>query len=401
MPSPPQYIDGNRLTLLTNGVEYFPALLAALEGARREVFVETYLFADDDTGRTVAAALARAAARGVQVHLLLDGFGARDFASGLRECLVGSGVQILIFRPKVSPLTLRRSRLRRMHRKLVCIDETRAFVGGINVIDDNDTPGQIPPRYDYAVQIEGPLATHTSGEAARLWASVAWANSGRRRPQFGARRRSQPLRGSAPIAAPAGDCRAALVLRDSLRHRRDIEDAYLERIAAARTEVLIANAYFFPGWRFRRALRAAARRGVRVVLLLQGKVEYLLLHYAAHALYGSLLEAGVEIHEYQRSFLHAKVAVFDSEVATVGSSNIDPFSFLMAKEANLFIANAPFARELRASLGAALATGAQQVQVHGWRQFAWWLGIRNWLAYATVRLVMTVAGYRVENEVED
>ena len=130
-----------------------------------------------------------------------------------------------------------------------------------------------------------------------------------------------------------------------------------------------------------------------MVLLLQGRVEYTLLHYASHALYRSLLEAGVEIHEYHRSFLHAKVAVFDSQVATVGSSNIDPFSFMMAKEANVFVADAGFASQLRASLGAALEGGARRVQVHGWRRLSRWLGFRNWLAYTAVRLVMTVAGY--------
>ena len=390
---PPEYLSGNRLTLLESGKQYFPALIAALDRAQREVFVETYIFADDDTGNLVAGALARAAMRGVQVHLLLDGFGARDFAPRLRDMLAGAGVQVLVFRPKISPLTLRRSRLRRMHRKLVCVDATVAFVGGINVIDDYNTPGQTPPRYDYAVRIEGPLATHTSRASTRLWASVVWANSGRRWPSIGALRPRRSPRGVDPVAAERGNCRAALVLRDSLRHRRDIEEAYLERIDAVHTEVVIANAYFFPGRRFQRALRAAARRGVSVVLLLQGRVEYTLLHYASHALYRSLLEAGVEIHEYHRSFLHAKVAVFDSQVATVGSSNIDPFSFLMAKEANVFVTDGEFASQLRASLGAAIEGGARQVQVRGWRRLSWWLGFRNWLAYTTVRLVMTVAGY--------
>ena len=390
---PPEYLTGNRLTLLESGKQYFPALIAALDRAQREVFLETYIFADDDTGSLVAGALVRAALRGVQVHLLLDGFGARDFAPRLRDMLASAGVQVLVFRPKISPLTLRRSRLRRMHRKLVCVDATVAFVGGINVIDDYDTPGQTPPRYDYAVRIEGPLATHTSRASTRLWASVVWANSGRRWPGIRALRPRRSPRGVDPVAAERGNCRAALVLRDSLRHRRDIEEAYLERIEAVHTEVVIANAYFFPGRRFQRALRAAARRGVSVVLLLQGRVEYTLLHYASHALYRSLLEAGVEIHEYHRSFLHAKVAVFDSQVATVGSSNIDPFSFMMAKEANVFVTDAGFASQLRASLGAALEGGARRVQVHGWRRLSWWLGFRNWLAYTTVRLVMTVAGY--------
>jgi cardiolipin synthase A/B len=190
-----------------------------------------------------------------------------------------------------------------------------------------------------------------------------------------------------------GDARAALVLRDSLQHRRDIEKAYLDHIEAAQTEVMIANAYFFPGQRFRRALRAAAKRGVRVVLLLQGRVEYTLLHYASRALYRSLLEGGIEIFEYQRSFLHAKVAVFDSKVATIGSSNIDPFSFLLAKEANIFVDDARFAQRLRVSLNEAIENGARQVRVHRWRRISWWLVLRTKVAYATARVIMAIAGY--------
>src|SRR5262249_41818538 len=148
--------------------------------------------------------------------------------------------------------------------------------------------------------------------------------------------------------------RAALVVRDSLRHRSDIEDAYLENIEAAREEIIIASAYFFPGMRFRRALLAAAARGVRVRLLLQGKIEYYLVSYASRALYGALLDAGIEIHEYQRSILHAKVAVFDARAASVGSSNIDLISLLLAREANIFVDDARFARELRESLEEAM-----------------------------------------------
>lgn len=388
-----EYVPGNRLTLLKNGQQYFPALIDAIDNARREVFVETYIFADDETGSLVASALARAAARGVDVHLLLDGFGAHDFAPRFRDLLERAGVQVLVFRPKISPWTLRRNRLRRMHRKIACADASIAFVGGINVIDDYDTPGQTPPRYDYAVRIEGPLAASARGAAARLWSGVAWASFGRRWPGFADPSRWRTAHGTDGIAPACGDCRAALALRDSLRHRRDIEQAYLEQIAAAHTEVVIANAYFFPGRRFRRALRAAAARGVRVVLVLQGRVEYTLLHYASRALYRGLLQGGVEIHEYNRSFLHAKVAVFDARVATVGSSNIDPFSFLLAKEANVFVDDVQFVRQLRTSLGEAIETGARQVRLHRWRRLSWWLRLRIGLAYATARLVMAIAGY--------
>ena len=137
------FVQGNRVDLLESGPQYFPSLIEAVATARHEVFLETYLFEDDDTGRLVAAALGRAARSGVAVQVLVDGFGARDMAPALREALRADGVQLLVFRPRISPLTLRRGRLRRMHRKLAVVDGRVAFVGGINIIDDMNTPGQI------------------------------------------------------------------------------------------------------------------------------------------------------------------------------------------------------------------------------------------------------------------
>ena len=388
----PKYIGGNRLTLLRNGEQYFPELVRAMDAAVREIYLETYLFADDETGSLVADALARAAVRGVAVCLLLDGFGARDFAPRFREMLQGAGVRVLLYRPDISPWRMRRNRLRRMHRKLACADDSVAFVGGINVIDDFDTPGQTPPRYDYAVKIEGPLSAAVRAEAIQLWSRVAWANLGQRWPgfEFLTGRRSRET-----VPAPGlrgGNQRAALVVRDNVRHRRDIEHAYHELIDAAREEILIACAYFFPGRKFRQALTRAAARGVRVRLLLQGKVEYLLLHYASRALYGALLDAGIEIYEYHKSFMHAKVAVFDRGRASVGSSNIDPFSLLLAREANVFVDDARFATELRTSLEQAMAHGARALAPQQWKGQPLGLRVRTWIAYGLARLLVVFFG---------
>jgi cardiolipin synthase len=378
-----QYLDGNRLKLLRNGEQYFPALVGAIDAARVEVFLETYLYADDETGSLVTDALARAAARGVAVHLLIDGFGARDFAPRFWRMLRNAGAQVLVFRPDINPWRLRRNRLRRMHRKLACVDGRLAFVGGINVIDDFDAPDDITPRHDYAVRVEGPLAAQVRAVAAQLWARVAWtAGHGR----------ALPPAPPAPALLSPGQ-RAALVIRDSVRHRRDIEDAYLELIDSARDEIVIASAYFFPGRRFRQALVGAARRGVRVVLLLQGLVEYVLPHYASRALFGSLLEAGIRIEEYRHSFLHAKVAVFDCCRACVGSSNIDPFSLLLAREANVFVDDAAFAAELRASLEQAIRSGARTLPPQAWRRRPLWRRAWNWIAYGVGRLLIGFASY--------
>ena len=387
------YTDGNRLTLLRNGEQYFPALAAAIDAATTEVFLETYIFADDETGSLIADALARAAARGVATHLLIDGYGARDFAPRFRDMLRDAGAELLVFRPDVSPWPVwkQRSRLRRMHRKLASIDGAVAFVGGINVLDDFRTPEPSPPQFDYAVKIEGSLVARVRAEAARLWTRVSWATLGRRWAGF-----ALMFRGAVPRARDvpaAGTQRAALVVRDSLRHRRDIEKAYLEQIEAAQTEVVLANAYFFPVRGFRRALLDAARRGVTVTLLLQGKADHPLQHYASRALYRSLLAAGIRIHEYKPSLLHAKVAVFDGRVATVGSSNIDPLSLGRAREANVFVEDRDFAAELRASLHEAIEKRARAVPSNYWTRLSLTLKARIWLAYRVMRLLMVIYGF--------
>jgi cardiolipin synthase len=379
-----RYLDGNRVTLLRSGAQYFPVLERSIEQARTEIYLETYIFADDQTGRSIAAALCRASQRGVRVHVLLDGFGTKDLAAPLRQRMLDAGVGLLVYRRKISPLTLRRHRLRRMHRKIAVVDGRLAFVGGINVIDDTNTPGQDPPRHDYAVQIEGPLLAPIHYEVARLWRWVALANLHRRGRRAGR---------TAVDSSPKGTQRAALLVRDNIRHRADIEDAYLEAIESAREEIIIANAYFLPGIRFRRALGRAARRGVRVVLLLQGRVEYMLLHYASRALYGTLLDAGVEIHEYHESFLHSKVAVVDGRWATVGSSNIDPFSLTLAREANIVVVDAVFASELRTSLREAMQNGTIKLAKTSWHRQALWRKVPIWLAYTVVRVLLGMVGY--------
>ncbi len=377
------FSTGNRVELLETGGEYFPALCRAIDQAQREIHLETYIFEDDATGRRVAEALSAAARRGVQVHVLVDGFGARNFSGTLAPRMLGAGVEVRVFRPDLSRFRIRRHRLRRLHRKVVVVDGVLAFVGGINIIDDLHAPGQTQPRYDYAVAVRGPVVDDVLHSCRRLWALVNWARLQRRPPV---------LRLPPADTRPAGDMEARYVVRDNIRHRRDIEEAYLEAIASAREEVILANAYFLPGLRFRHALLAAAGRGVKVTLLLQGRVEYVLLHFATRALYGHLLASGVRIFEYHRSFLHAKVAVVDGNWATVGSSNIDPFSLLLAREANVVVGDVAFAEQLRASLQQAMDNGARELRPEDWKHRPWFGRALHWLAYGLVRLMIGIAG---------
>lgn len=379
-----RFLSGNRVTLLRSGTEFFPALVAAIEQAEREIHLETYIFADDETGRRVAAALSRAARRGVAVRVLIDGFGSRKYIGGLGRDMEAAGVQVLFYRPELGGIRLKRHRLRRLHRKIALVDSRVAFVGGINIIDDLDTPGQIPPRYDYAVQVEGPLVVRIGHTLRHVWTLVSWSQL-RRHGYADRQEMRRPRR--------AGNMRARFLIRDNIRHRRDIEEAYLEAIAGAKEEIVIASAYFLPGIHFRHAMVEAVARGARVVLILQGRVEYALLHYASRALYGQLLDGGVEIYEYHKGFLHAKVAVIDGHWATVGSSNIDPFSLLLAREANVVVDDEGFATELRDSLENARLCCCRQVFPRDWRHQPLYRRFLAWAAYGLARFFMGVAGY--------
>ncbi len=378
------WTEANQVDLLESGTAYFPALQAAVDSAQHVIYLQTYIFANDGTGRTVTEWLMAAARRGVAVRVLVDGFGSRELNPAWVDEMEDAGVEWLVFRPERLRFLLHRHRLRRMHRKVVVVDDRLVLIGGINIIDDMDTDKQIPPRYDYAVRVQGKVVKRIAIDVRRLWAFIAWAHGHISHSGHALATAKQTL---------VGHDKVAYVIRDNLRHRRDIEEAYLSAIASAKRQVLIANAYFLPGPRFRHALTDAAQRGVQVVLLLQWRAEYRLLHYATQAWYGELLTAGVEICEYHRGFLHAKVAVIDGHWATVGSSNIDPFSLLLAREANVLVDSPRFAEELFNALQAAIQRGGQWVKADGWRKRPWHQRAFASIAMLLVRVLMGLVGY--------
>lgn len=381
----PGYVRGNRLRLLYNGQDYFPALLDAIARARHEIFIETYLYEMDEIGLRVAHALIDAAQRGVTVRLHIDGFGARDFPRSWQHRLIHGGVQLLFFRPETHARLFDRTRLRRLHRKLTVIDGEVGFIGGINIISDTTgQPASMAPRYDYAVEVHGPLVPRMHAAVDRMWRQSAWLQLKREWL------RKSRLR---PLGEIAGHVQAKFVIRDNLRHRRTIENEYLRAIEFARHEIIIANAYFLPGLRFRRALMRAAARGVRVVLIMQGVVDHALLHYASRGFYHQFLAAGMEIYEYHKGFMHAKVAVIDGRWCTVGSSNIDPLSLLLAREANIVVRDMAFAALLRSDLHRRLEEDTLEVKLADLHQARPIQRLLPWMAFGITRLLMAITGY--------
>ncbi len=359
---PVHYTAHNDIILLETGLAFFPALLAAIDAAQYDIYFETYIFGDDATSEKVEAALIRAGERGVRVRVVTDwwGTGHRRTAR-LGVALTAAGVKFRAFNAWF------KRGVARTHRKIVVIDREVAFVGGININDDwycdYDPEKKLDaPRWDFAVQVKGPLVAGVHHEMQTQWARVGRLGLMKRINLFREMRKSAPPEGDKPM-------QAAFVVRDSLRNRHTIQRAYLHAIGRAKKSVLLVNPYFAPGHKFRKALAVAGERGVEVKLLI-GVGEIKLQDMVARSFYPKLIASGVKVYEYRKTQLHAKVAVVDDDWSTVGSSNCDGLSLFLNQEANVVIKDAEFAATMREHILRGIADGtpicAEDFEHVGW-----------------------------------
>jgi cardiolipin synthase A/B len=377
-----RWIPGNEFTLLENGEEFFPRVFACIANAKTEVIVETFILFEDSVGLQLHEALIAAARRGAQVDITIDDWGSPDLSEHFIGTLRAAGVRIHSFNPGPRPFGLRPHLLRRMHRKIVVVDQQVAFVGGINYSADHLLDYGPEGKQDYAVEIHGPLVaeihrfTHAALAEGLRYAGTQKRQWWRWRKQF---------RGTPEQMEAAGSADALFVVRDNRRHMNDIERHYRIAIRSARKRIVIANAYFFPCYRVIKELRRAARRGVDVRLILQGEPDMPFVKTAASMLYHYLLRAGVKIYEYCERPLHGKVAVMDDEWATVGSSNLDPMSLSFNLEANVIIRDRGFNQTLSANLDKLMCGACSEVTQLTLGELQGWEKVRSFLAYHFTR----------------
>jgi cardiolipin synthase A/B len=385
-PAPPDgalgtWTYGNHVSLLENGEGYYPVVFDAIANARQEVLLETFLVFEDEVGLALKDVLISAARRGARVVATLDGYGSPDLSTAYLMELAEAGVDLRVFDPKPRLMGQRTNMFRRLHRKIVVVDRERAFIGGINYSIDHLRKHGPESKQDYAVEVRGPAVQHLHELASTLLASRPFP---RNRPWW--RSRLLPFSDRRAEDEPM----AALVIwRDNDRHRDDIEIHYRAAIRQARKDVLIANAYFFPGFRLVRELRRAARRGVRVRLILQGSADKAIVTWAARSLYRYLARAGVTIHEYCERPFHGKVAVIDHAWCTVGSSNLDPSSLSLNLEANLVVHHAGFARSLTESLERLIEHHCMEVREGEAPNQPWWRHLLGFGVFHLMRMFPT------------
>jgi cardiolipin synthase len=368
-----QWISGNKVDLLENGEEFFPRVFEAIATAREQVLLETFILFDDKVGQGLHQALLEAAQRGVQIDITIDGWGSPDLPDSFIAALTAAGIRVHVF--DAVPGILRRAKMfRRLHRKIVVIDGKRAFIGGINYSADHLADFGPEAKQDYSVEVQGPIVRQIHAFALNMLA--------------GKRERRRWFRPRPPLAdtsAVAGDAEIAFVWRDNHRHTRDIERQYRLAIRLARQRVVIANAYFFPGYSFLKELRNAAKRGVEVALILQGNPDMPIVQTAASMLYHHLLNDGVQIYEYCDRPLHGKVAVIDDAWATVGSSNLDPLSLSLNLEANVLIRDRSFTATLGQRLQRLMDESCKKIDIRDLQESNWWRVIRSFFLFHLLR----------------
>jgi cardiolipin synthase len=376
----PRWIPGNDIRLLENGEEFFPRVFACIANAQKEVVLETFILFEDKVGLQLHEALVAAARRGVQVDMTIDGFGSPDLSERFLASLTDAGVRIHVFDPGQRLFGWRWNMLRRMHRKIVVVDGTVAFIGGINYSADHLADFGPEAKQDYSVEIRGPLVAEI-----QRFTHTTLAQGQRYQRQRNWWRWRRHLRANAADLAGEGSAAAMLVVRDNGEHFSDIERHYRIAIRAAKRRIIIANAYFFPGYRLMKELRRAARRGVDVHLILQGEPDMPIVKTAATMLYHQLLGAGVHIHEYCDRPLHGKVALMDDQWSTVGSSNLDPLSLALNLEANVIIRDCAFNAQLASRLEAMMRDSCKSITREQLGPMRGWSMVRSFLAYHFTR----------------
>lgn len=378
-----------RITLLRDGSEAIPAMLKAIRRARREVVLEMYWLDSSVVGRAVVKALAERARAGVAVYVLYDAIGSLGADRDLYDDLLAAGARVLEYNP-IAPWR-RRFRLemvsRRDHRKILVVDERAAFVGGLNLglpwlcLDD----GGGAWRDDVALVV-GPTAARV-----RALFFETWATQGGECPPnlrvFSSRERAAAAREELGVSAMhRPHPRVAVLGHDAWGARWAIRRAYLSRIRGAERRVLIANSYFIPDMRVKRALKFAARRGVEVRVMVPRVSDVPAVKYATEWLYTDLMESGIHIHEWTRGILHAKTLLVD-DWATTGSYNLDYRSFRYNLEANLASTDAAFVAAVEASMRRDLAEHSEEVDLAAWRRRPLLEKLRSWAFYLTRKML--------------
>jgi cardiolipin synthase len=370
------YTHHNKVRLVHGGRDYFTTLIGLIDQAQSTIHIQTYIYEEDETGRQVSDALLRAAARKVEIYILLDGYASQDLSKAFIKTWKDAGIHFRWFWP------LFKSRHfylgRRLHHKVVAVDGAWSLSGGVNISDRYNDIGGTQAWLDRALLVEGEVALRLHIICRDMWTKAYWKTGPEKTEK------SQWL----PGLTPAEECLIRVRRNDWVMAKNQISRSFIEMFRQARSHITILSSYFLPGTIFRREMALAAKRGVRIRIIVGSVSDVKISRAAEQYMYAWLFRNGIEIYEYQETVLHGKMATYDDAWMTNGSYNVNKISAYASVELNLDVKNEAFARLVRTELDQIIADHCRQVIPEDFhrtnnlfRQF------RQWISFQTIRLL--------------
>ncbi len=382
------YSKNNKVKLIRGGKEYFELIISLIEKARESIHLQTYIYEDDETGRLVAEALKTAAKRNIKVYLLVDGYASQALSKDFIHDLESAGIHFRFFEP------LLKSRHfyfgRRLHHKLLVVDAQYAVTGSKNISNRYNDMNGTQAWLDMNLFIEGELVYDLCVLCTKTWKG------------FRVEKKLVPCNAGTDLHFAEGEATELRMRRnDWLRRKNQISISYSEMLRRANSHITILCSYFLPGKMMRNLLSRAAKRGVKIKVIVAGKSDVMVSKNAERWLYDWLLRNNIEIYEYEAAVLHAKTAVFDSEWTTIGSYNINVLSAYTSIELNVDVHSIAFAKEVERSLediikneSIFITTEKHLKTKNVFKQFI------RWLSYQSIRLVFYIVTFYYKRDGE-
>ncbi len=383
-----RYTLRNKVNLVKGGSEYFSLLLELIHNATHSIHLQFYIYDDDDTGLLIAKALIEAVKRNVKVYFMADGYASQVMSKAFIAMLKKSGIYFKYFKPLFRGKSFYFGR--RMHQKLVVVDARYALVGGVNISNKyNDMPGK-PAWMDYALYVQGEAAVKLFQLCSDMWQSS-----------------------SVTVCGLPGDignflnsikqkeyCSVRVRVNDWVRYKNQIWKSYFELFNHASKSIIIMCSYFLPGWELMRRLSKAAKRGVKIKIILAGQSDVWVAKNAERYLYSWMLKNNIEIYEYQPSVLHAKIAVADGHWVTVGSYNINNISAHASLEVNLDVRNKLFAQQVQQQLEKIINENCIQITKENYAAGGFLKTLWQKASYLFIKIVLRLFTFYFKREMD-
>ncbi|WP_264564579.1 phospholipase D-like domain-containing protein [Flavobacterium sp. N3904] len=363
-------------TLVHSGEDYFLRAQNIILNAQSVIHIQMYIFENDATGIEIINALKKVAKQNVKIYILLDGFGSYSFPNVILKELTQLGINIRFFSPFFSGNNFYIGR--RLHHKIIVADGTIALIGGINISNKYRGTTTESPWLDYAIQIEN---NKTAIQLEQLCQNIYFKHKRTHRLNFQS------------VFYSNKKSTVTVLQNDWLKRNNQITIAYVKSIQKAQKEVIIIGCYFLPGRRFTKVLKKAAKRGVKIRLILSGISDIPLMQRATYHLYSSLLQNNIDLYEWDKSVLHGKVALVDNKWATIGSFNLNHLSSYGSIETNVVIESAKFAKNLASNLNTVISQCEKITSETIERKSSLFTIIANWLSYQFVRATLIIITY--------